>query len=72
METLVLKGLIPRLATLLLEKAERDVVTVSRRYSLYPNLSQCVELRAQTAQSQPNVIYTYQWFRGEPRRNHPS
>jgi hypothetical protein len=39
---------------------------------LYPNLSQCVELRAQTAQSQPNVVYTYQWFRREPRRNHPS
>ncbi len=72
METLALKGLIPRLATLLLEKAERDVVTLSRRNSLYPNLSQCVELRAQTAQSQPNVIYTYQWFRREPRRNHPS
>jgi len=39
---------------------------------LYPNLSQCVELRAQTAQSQPNVIYTYQCFRREPSRNHPS
>jgi hypothetical protein len=33
-------------------------------------LSQYAANRAQTAQSQPNVVYTYQWFRREPRRNH--
>jgi len=31
-----------------------------------------VRLPAQTVQSPPNVVYTYQWFRREPRRNHPS
>jgi hypothetical protein len=46
--------------------------TVQRADRSYPNLSQCAELRAQTVQSLPNVVYTYQWIRSEPKRNHPS
>jgi len=45
--------------------------TVRRADCLYPNLSQYNEIRAQTVQSGPNAVFSYQPFRGEPDRNHP-
>ena len=39
--------------------------------SLYPNLSQYVANRAQTAQSEPNAVLSFQEFTSEPERNHP-
>ncbi len=40
--------------------------------SFYPNLSQYVEIRAQTAQSEPNGVFSSQQLTGEPERNHLS
>jgi hypothetical protein len=38
---------------------------------LYPNLSQYAGNRAQTVQSGPNGVFSFQELTSEPERNHP-
>ncbi len=47
-------------------------IAFSLSNGLYPNLSQCAELPAQTLQSLPNAVLSSQQLRCEPERNHPT
>jgi hypothetical protein len=38
---------------------------------LYPNLSQYAANRAQTVQTEPNGVFSFQQLTSEPERNHP-
>jgi len=42
-----------------------------KRESLYPNLSQYAANHAQTVQSEPNAVFSFQQVTSEPERNHP-
>jgi len=46
-------------------------LTTPQGKSLYPNLSQYAANRAQTVQSQPDGVFSFQRFTSEPARNHP-
>jgi hypothetical protein len=45
--------------------------TTPQGKSLYPNLSQYAANRAQTVQSEPNGVFSFQQVTNEPGRNHP-
>src|SRR5215469_1247756 len=52
-------------------EAMRCIPWLLRHHNLYPNLSHESAGRAQTVQSEPNGVFSFQAFTSEPGRNHP-